>query len=88
MQTITTKYSPATNTRGSRIIATSTSGERASESYAHELSGAAVHWQAAEKLAKKLNWNGTMQAGNTKDGYVFVFIDSQDQFTIESGDKA
>ena len=48
----------------------------------HELRGAAVHWEAAHKLVKKLGWSGTMQAGSTKDGYVFVFIDGGDQFTI------
>lgn len=82
MQSITTKYSPATNTRGSRIIATSTGAARVSVPYPHELSGTVVHWQAAQKLAQKLGWTGTMQAGSLKDGYVFVFLASHDQFTI------
>ena len=82
MQSITTKYSPATNTRGSRIIATSTDGIRVMASYSYDLNGAAVHWEAANKLAKKLGWKGTMQAGAVKNGYVFVFLDTQDQFTI------
>ena len=82
MQSIVTKYSPVTNTRGSRIIATSSGGARVSVPYPHELSGAAVHWEAAHKLAKKLGWTGTMQSGSTKEGYVFVFIDGGDQFTI------
>ena len=83
MQTITTKYSPATDTRGSRIVATSTNGDRCVAGYSHELNGADVHWEAAKKLAKKLGWKGTMQAGSVKNGYVFVFLDAQDQFTIE-----
>lgn len=79
MQAITTKYS---NISGPRITATATNGDRSWVSYDHSLSGAEVHWQAANKLAQKLGWTGTMQAGSLKNGYVFVFLDTQDQFTI------
>jgi hypothetical protein len=79
MQTITTKFS---NNGSPRVTATSTNGGRSFVSYPHELSGATAHWQAANKLAQKLGWTGTMQAGSMKDGYIFVFLDSSDQFTI------
>jgi hypothetical protein len=83
MQTISTKYTSATNTRGSRIVATSTNGDRVSIGYPHHLrEGEQAHWEAANKLAQKLGWTGTMQAGATKTGYVFVFVDSREQFTI------
>lgn len=85
MQSIITKVSPATNTRGTRIVATSTGGSRISVAYPHHLKeGTQAHWEAANKLAQKLGWTGTMQAGGIKGGYVFVFIDSKDQFTIEA----
>jgi hypothetical protein len=82
MKTISTKYAGATDRTGARIIATTSEGGRATVSYPHELSGAAAHWQAAHKLAKRLGWTGTMQAGGIKNGYIFVFIDREDQFTI------
>jgi len=83
MQTIITKVSSATNTRGTRIVATSTGGSRVSVGYPHHLKeGTQAHWEAAHKLAQKLGWTGTMQAGGIKGGYVFVFINDEDQYTI------
>ena len=79
MQSITTTFS---HNGAPRITAVSTGGSRVSVPYANELSTTKAHWEAAHKLAKKLGWTGTMQAGSTKQGYVFVFLDSEDQFTI------
>ena len=85
MQSIVCKYCGPTNTRGSRIVATATGcGNKASASvpYDHALSGEAVYWEAANKLAQKLGWTGRMQAGWLKpDHYVFVFV-TNEQFVI------
>lgn len=78
-QAITTKYLPCTNTRGSRIQATTASGIKVTIGYPHELSGVDCHALAAEKLARQLGWleSGTAfeqqyVAGGTRTGYVFV----------------
>ena len=78
-QAIETKYHGATNTKGSRISATSASGIKTYIDYPHELSGVDCHAIAAEKLARKLEWlkpgeefEGKYIAGGTRSGYVFV----------------
>lgn len=78
-QSIETKYHGATNTKGSRISATSASGIKTYIDYPHELSGVDCHAIAAEKLARQLEWlkpgedfKGKYIAGGTRAGYVFV----------------
>lgn len=44
--------------------------------YPYELSGTDCHAKAAIALCEKMNWDGDLIAGGTKDGYVFVFADS------------
>ena len=73
MKAIETRYAGPTDTRGSRIIATDSDGNRAVISYPHELSGEAVHRAAADALCTKMHWAGQMVGGCTKRGYVFVF---------------
>ena len=74
MQAIHTKYLPATNTRGSRIKATSAAGS-VTIPYPHELSGQAVHRAAADALVAKMGWTyyGSMLGGCLADGsYCFI----------------
>ena len=76
---IYTKYLPATNSHGSRIKASTGEdypGHTATVGYDHGLSGADVHWQAAKKVADKLNWRGEYVAGTTGDGYVFTPVEN------------
>lgn len=76
---IYTKYLPTTNSRGSRIRATtgeSYPGHTATVGYDYGLSGADVHWQAAKVVADKFNWHGEYIAGTTKDGYVFTPVEN------------
>ena len=73
MKAITTKYHGPTNTKGSRIIADDGDGNRVTIPYPYELSGEACHRKAADELCKKMGWTGTLAAGWTKTGYVFVF---------------
>jgi hypothetical protein len=74
MQTITTKYHGATNTRGSRISATNTAGLRVSIPYPIELSGDACHDLAAKTLCEKFGWKGELISGGQKTGNVYVFL--------------
>ena len=73
MQTITTKYIPATNTNGSRIKATASSGISVIMPYRYDMDTKQVHMEAARLLMKKLDWYGTMICGDTKTGIVCVF---------------
>lgn len=81
LQAIPTKYHGATNTKGSRISATSAFGIKIFIGYPHELSGVDCHAKAAEYLARKLGWLGEdtgfaskFVAGGTNTGYVFVQV--------------
>jgi hypothetical protein len=75
MQTISTKFYGATNTRGSRIIARTASGVSFTSNYQHALNSDENHWRAAQGLAKKLDWSGDFIQGDTATGCVFVFAD-------------
>lgn len=77
MKAIETRYHGPTNTRGSRISASDSDGNRVSIPYPYELSGEDVHRKAAEALAHKMGWltdGMRLEAGATKRGYVFVFV--------------
>jgi hypothetical protein len=78
-QAISTKKIGATNSRGSRITAVTSSGIKLTIPYPYELSGVNCHAVAAEKLARQLEWisdadkfESIYAAGGTKNGYVFV----------------
>ena len=74
---ITTKYVGPTNSRGSRIIADDGDRNRVTIPYPYQLSGEAVHREAAIALCKKMGWAGTIYGGATAHGYVFVFNDGE-----------
>jgi len=67
MQSIVTKYLPATNSRPSRIKATCDRGSTIIP-YPHELSGDAVHIAAVSKLVHKFAAEDLAQYGTPKDG--------------------
>ncbi len=75
MQTIRTKYVGPSNTRGSRIIATTTSGIRKVYPYDHRMNSEGNHTGAAWRLAESLGWKGSYQGGHTDKGMVFVNVD-------------
>jgi hypothetical protein len=77
MQSIQTKYISATNKKGARIKATSSSNISTSVSYAYELSDEEAHFEAVKALCEKLGWAGELIAGSTKNGYSFVFKNSR-----------
>lgn len=75
MIAIECKYHGPTDTRGSRITASTCNGQRVTISYPYELSGDEVYKAAADALVKKLGWGfeGKLVGGHVKDGMVFVF---------------
>ena len=75
MQTISTKYLGATNSKPSRIIAKTSSGKRISLSFDHALNENQNHMRAAQELMTRLQWSGRMIGGHTKEGMVFVVSD-------------
>ena len=77
MKAITTKYHGPTITRGSRISASDSDGNRVYISYDYALSAEEVHRKAAVAFCSKMKWSGadTMVGGSIKDGYVFVFTE-------------
>ena len=82
MQAIHTKYIPASNTKGSRIKATSDNGHSVIVSRNDALNGHLVHFEAVKALVikHKLAWDiENMCYGGSSDGkgYTFVFCDSK-----------
>ena len=86
MQTITTKYLSATNTRGARIKATHTGGfTSVTEGYDYALNNEDNHMVVAHMLAQKLGWDATYVGGHTKDG--MVFVDAQPVYSFTTAKK-
>ena len=84
MQAISTKYLGATDYRGSRIKATCEGGS-VTVPYPYEARmGAEAHAVAALALCEKMGWAGTLIAGGTQTGYVFVFAASEPWNTFQS----
>ena len=81
MIAIHTKYLPATNTKGSRIKAYTSTNKQATIPYPHELSYELAHFEAVKALImiNGLDWPlDNMRFGDSADGrgYVFCFDQS------------
>jgi len=86
MQTITTKYLGATNTKGARMKATHTGGYTSiTEGYDWALNNEDNHMVVAHMLAQKLKWDATYIGGHTKEG--MVFVDAQPVYTFTAKRK-
>ena len=89
MQTITTKYLGATNYRGSRIKATTSSGISKTISWSYAESTLQNHKNAVHELNKQLGWTGTMLEGSPTDsGYksIWIFLEGSDRIKLELQD--
>ena len=77
MKAIMTKYHGPTETRGSRISASDSDGNRVYIPYDYKLTDEEAHRKAAVALCAKMKWSGadTMVCGSNRDGYVFVFTE-------------
>ena len=77
MKTISTKYIPASNTRGSRIKVTDGDFSR---TYSYPSEAKEAHLTCAERFFREVctGWNiGKMLGGHTKTGMVFICEDSE-----------
>lgn len=75
MQAIVTKYHGATNTKPSRISATSASGLKVRVSYDHALNADDNHKAAALALCAKYGWTNELIGGGLSDSSeVWVMI--------------
>lgn len=81
-QAIVTKYHGPTNTRGTRISATTESGIRRFYPYQYELNSEENHARAARLMAEHMGWDGTWRGGSIPGGYAFILNDGG-MFTIE-----
>ena len=85
MQTITTKYLGATNHKGTRIKATTSSGVSKTISYNYEKSSIKNHEWAIHELNLKLAWNGELVGGSPNksgDSYIWVFVNGSDRVEL------
>lgn len=74
MIAIQTKYIPATNTRGSRIKAFTSSGQSLTLGFSYELEDYENYKRVALELCKKMGWSEKIEGGSTKDDYTFIFL--------------
>lgn len=74
MKAISTKFVGPTNTRGARIVASDSDGNKVTIGY-HSLDGndEMKHRAAAEALRDKMGWSGALAGGFTKNGWCWVF---------------
>lgn len=74
LQTITTKFIPATNTKGSRIAVTTGAGKRKYYPWDYSLGIEANHIEACRNMVEFMGWDfgQNMIGGSTETGYVFV----------------
>ena len=79
MQTIETHYLSPTDTKGSRIAATTESGERLVTNCDSSLNIEEDHARAAKRLKKKLHWQRHIIGGTTQKGFAWVFIHNSPQ---------
>lgn len=86
-QAITTKFIPATDTRGSRVKATANGGTVTLD-YDHAMNGDENHTEAARQLADRLNWRGQWFSGGlpNEGGYCFVCADT-DSFAFAIAER-
>ena len=82
MKAIVTKYHGPTNTRGARISADDGDGNRATISANGSMRPEDNHFRAAEALCLKMGWAGKLVRGSLPTGYVFVWLDGRDTFTV------
>lgn len=90
MQSIITQYAGPTNTRGSRIIARSTSGIRRSYPVDNAKSIDENHKNAALTFAIEFGWNGHYVGGayNDKGAQIWVreWYDRRDSFNYRTAE--
>ena len=74
MQAIETKCLPATNTRGTRVIAATGNGVHRLTVKVGQMEHDEAHAYAARELATSLGWHGDWIEASTRAGYVFAIV--------------
>jgi len=75
LQTIATKYMPATNTKGERIKAKASGGESHIHAWDYALSQVRNYDVAAQALAMRLNWlDNDCKLHGGANGFDFVYV--------------
>lgn len=89
-QSISTKYLGATNFRGSRVKATTSSGHTLTKEWDDGHNADWNHRNVAQRLADKLGWAGEWYGGGTERGCVFVNRDDMPDsfFFITKSERA
>ena len=87
MKAIKTTYIAATNTKGSRILATDEDKNKVYIPYPSELSDMDCYAKAAIALCLKMGWTGQLRGGGFKSGYFFVFEDKRAIYPIPNKDE-
>jgi hypothetical protein len=77
MKAIRTRYAGPTNTRGSRIIASDSDGNRAVMSYQHQYNSDELHRMAAQKLMDKMGWPNEIIGGGFGHDNYWVMLPKQ-----------
>ena len=83
MKAIITTYHGPTNTKGSRISADDGDGNRVTISVNGSLNFDLNHAEAVKALCKKMNWSGKLQAGATRQGMAWTWIDPRQQIVVK-----
>lgn len=78
MFTVSTKYLPS---RG-KVIARHPDGTWNTINYDYALHNGENHLKACEALVSKLDYGGTWVGGHTKDGYVFVCVETEGELRV------
>lgn len=81
-KTITTKFMPVTNHRGSRIKASDGDRNSVTLSYDHALDSTENHDAAARELCRKMDWHGKLARGGHQTGYTYVFVTTSELLEV------
>ena len=74
MKAIRTRYSGPTNTRGARIHATDSDGNRVTASYQYQMEFRRAHEYAAYSLMKKMGWPNELVGGGFGHDQYWVML--------------
>lgn len=83
MKAITTKYIGPTNFRGSRVKASDGDGNSYTMAWDSAYGAESNHRAAVQSLCAKMLWHGTLVAGETKHGWVWVWTDYQEPIVVK-----
>ena len=78
MKAIITQYHGPSNTKGSRVTASDSDGNRISVEVENHKCVHDAHVEAVLKLCRKMDWNGCLVEGSLGKSNVWVWLQSPD----------